>query len=793
MKNKKGFTLIELLAVIVILAIIALIAVPIILNMIENARKGAAIDSTYGYIEAVENYQAYEMLKGNDGLKEGVYEITEDKTVDNVKYPKLKGLIKLKGNAPTFGNVGITKNGTVGTANLCVNNYLVAYQNKKAEILPGGCENLGITLTFNISSEKWETSKILEILYPEGKYEYYYKLESGKAKVGEKELVIGEEIKAEANSVNIELLENSKITAWMVKNGEKISLRTYEETKIDNVEIGIPKAEIITKYPIITEYGIESSTNLIITYEKQDGISAQYSVDGGKWIKYNGITPVLGEKVQVKLVKDDSGKSGEVVDAVLSDSVPTDILGNYAYDQNDSTYDDIPKGTEKFIAVNTKKEFKIKIYHHSTSLIINMYNSDNQKLFSETYSGHVWETITVPIGTTKIGLYGGSNPYIHEIKPLMSLPEFTITEKTSSALTINEDGITSGIAKINIKYSSKATSKLYSIDNGTNWLPYTGPITINKPMTILAKQSASNIESEVATFKAIVEPTKEENVLGVNAYDQDDSTYDDIPKGTEEFININSEKEIKFKMHHNSGSLIINMYNSDNQKLFSKTYSGYVWDTITVPSGITKIGLYGGSNPYIYEIVPIMTSPEFTITEKTSSALTINEDGITSGIAKINIKYSSKATSKLYSIDNGTNWLPYTGPITINKPMTILAKQSASNIESEVATFKAIVEPTVEENILGTNAYDGNDSTYEDIKKGTEKFINVNSEKEFQFKINHNSTSLIIKMYDSNNDLKSTNNYQNNGWNTVTVPIGISKIGLYGGSNPYVYEIVPVS
>ena len=42
--KKKGFTLIELLAIIVILAIIAVITVPIILNIIENSRKGAAID-----------------------------------------------------------------------------------------------------------------------------------------------------------------------------------------------------------------------------------------------------------------------------------------------------------------------------------------------------------------------------------------------------------------------------------------------------------------------------------------------------------------------------------------------------------------------------------------------------------------------------------------------------------------------------------------------------------------------------------------------------------------------------
>ena len=58
MKNKKGFTLIELLAIIVILAIIAVITVPIILNIIENSKKGAATDSAYGYKDAIEKFYA---------------------------------------------------------------------------------------------------------------------------------------------------------------------------------------------------------------------------------------------------------------------------------------------------------------------------------------------------------------------------------------------------------------------------------------------------------------------------------------------------------------------------------------------------------------------------------------------------------------------------------------------------------------------------------------------------------------------------------------------------------------
>ena len=52
--NNKGFTLIELLAVIVILAIIALIATPIILNIINDARKGARERSAEYVYEAVQ-------------------------------------------------------------------------------------------------------------------------------------------------------------------------------------------------------------------------------------------------------------------------------------------------------------------------------------------------------------------------------------------------------------------------------------------------------------------------------------------------------------------------------------------------------------------------------------------------------------------------------------------------------------------------------------------------------------------------------------------------------------------
>ena len=127
--SKKGFTLIELLAVIVILAVIALIATPIILNMINDAKKSASKDSAYGYIEAIEYENQMSMLdnkkyqKINDGEYSDIEEITNR--------------IKLKGTKPTSGNITIT-NGRVTEAELCIDKYIVTYNGKEASV-KGSC------------------------------------------------------------------------------------------------------------------------------------------------------------------------------------------------------------------------------------------------------------------------------------------------------------------------------------------------------------------------------------------------------------------------------------------------------------------------------------------------------------------------------------------------------------------------------------------------------------------------------------------------------------------------------
>lgn len=112
-QNKKGFTLIELLAVIVILAIIALIATPIILNMINDAKKSAAKDSAYAYQDAAEKYVVMHQMASNGVATE--YNVAPVEKACDVKTPTddctawINALnATIKGSKPEAGTIEVS-------------------------------------------------------------------------------------------------------------------------------------------------------------------------------------------------------------------------------------------------------------------------------------------------------------------------------------------------------------------------------------------------------------------------------------------------------------------------------------------------------------------------------------------------------------------------------------------------------------------------------------------------------------------------------------------------------------
>ena len=132
MKNERGFTLIELLAVIVILAIIAVIATPIILGVIDDAKKSAANDSAYGALDALKTYYATSQITTNPAslplvakFGDSTYSPVGDETV-------ITGTdLSMSGTKPTVGVIKLAADGTFTTpTNLVVNGYTCTYTNQ---------------------------------------------------------------------------------------------------------------------------------------------------------------------------------------------------------------------------------------------------------------------------------------------------------------------------------------------------------------------------------------------------------------------------------------------------------------------------------------------------------------------------------------------------------------------------------------------------------------------------------------------------------------------------------------
>lgn len=132
--KQKGFTLIELLAVIIILAIIALITTPIILNVVNDARKSAAEDKAWGTIDAVRLAYTQNQSSANPiAISSGGTSVTTFGTYNCLGSGTTAATaacdadfktIKMSGEKPSKGSVTISDTGVITASGLTFGKYV---------------------------------------------------------------------------------------------------------------------------------------------------------------------------------------------------------------------------------------------------------------------------------------------------------------------------------------------------------------------------------------------------------------------------------------------------------------------------------------------------------------------------------------------------------------------------------------------------------------------------------------------------------------------------------------------
>lgn len=134
--NKKAFTLIELIAVIIILSIISLMATAVILNVIEDSRKQAAIVSMNSYLDSVSQEYMQQKLTNESFDSEkysGMYYVESD-LITNLVSPDYSLIVAINGQKPSnsvSNFLEIDSNANVEEACILFQNYYVYYRDGK--------------------------------------------------------------------------------------------------------------------------------------------------------------------------------------------------------------------------------------------------------------------------------------------------------------------------------------------------------------------------------------------------------------------------------------------------------------------------------------------------------------------------------------------------------------------------------------------------------------------------------------------------------------------------------------
>lgn len=446
--NKKGFTLVELLAVIVIMVIIALIATPIVLGVIDKAKRGAFEDSVKVSSRQIELYL----------FKNGLTKLPTDGV--SVKDLDIKSDF-------TSGKF-IEENG-VATAYFIKNKDYCAYGPIDNLLIKKDCNDLDISYPVIDDSKlsTTRTSNSITVIMLEGFAKddesgivsYELSIYDGETKKETKKTT-------DIGSVTFDKLTNGKEYKIQVTVTNGNDMNSSMERKVETVSIDKP------------EYSIEPSSDekewassRTVTIDFPNGYTNEYSIDGGEtWKPYTEPVIFLKDGTIIARVFDGENYitgNSQTIRSIDSDK-PTSSTFSYT------------RTSKSITAIATGQDATTEIVEYA-------FSNDNGNTWTnkQTSNSYTFEELESGSYNVKVRVYDKAGNYLDS--SVQNVSTVTIDKPTYSVSPASGWAIKKTVT---ITYPSGYTNE-YSLDEGQSWHKYTGPIELTDigatSITVLAR------------------------------------------------------------------------------------------------------------------------------------------------------------------------------------------------------------------------------------------------------------------------------------------------------------------